>query len=71
MATVSGTFTAAGQGSGKPVRITITIGSVSREILGESQPIHDGKCKDPVAAAVWDEFNGSGTTSGTLTITAA
>ena len=71
MATVSGTFTAAGQGGGKPVRMVITIAGTSREILGESQPLSDGQNKDPVAWAIWQAFNGSGTTSGTLTITAA
>lgn len=71
MSTVSGTFTAAGQGGGKPVRMTITIGGVSREINGEAQPMSDGQCKDPVAYAIWQQFNGSGTTSGVITVTAA
>lgn len=66
--TIAGTFTATGQGGGKPVRATITIDGKSREVNIESQSASDTKHTDPVAWAVYTQFTTSGTTSGTISV---
>lgn len=68
MASVTGTFTATTDSKG--VQAAITIDGKTRNIAIYGQYAADAKLADPVAAAVYQAAV-AGTSSGTITVTAA
>ena len=62
MSTITGSFTVHA-----PARVVVSVGGKSYDHT-RPDPQDVG---DPVLKAVWDEYDANGTTSGTVTITAA